>query len=248
MIGIVSIIVILLSTFFTAFLSSIFGMLGGLILMGVLVFIMPVSNAMVLHGLIQLTSNGYRAWLNKKDINWMIISTIIVGNTIALIGFLWITFVPEKATVYLVLGLLPFIAFMLPKKLSLDVGKKPIGITAGIVVVASNLVSGTGGPLLDIFFQKVKMTRHQVVATKAVAQSLGHISKIIFFGFFTLSFNNVWPSFWLILLAVIASIIGTTFGKRILDRINDENFFLWTQCILLSIGAIFIAYSLYLLG
>ena len=90
-------------------------MLGGLILMGVLVFIMPVSNAMVLHGLIQLTSNGYRAWLNKKDINWMIISTIIVGNTIALIGFLWITFVPEKATVYLVLGLLPFIAFMSQK-------------------------------------------------------------------------------------------------------------------------------------
>ena len=62
---------------------------------------MPVSNAMVLHGLIQLTSNGYRAWLNKKDINWMIISTII-GNIIALIGFLWITFVPDKATVYLV--------------------------------------------------------------------------------------------------------------------------------------------------
>ena len=152
MIGIVSIIVIVLSTFFTAFLSSIFGMLGGLILMGVLVFIMPVSNAMVLHGLIQLTSNGYRAWLNKKHINWMIISTIIVGNTIALIGFLWII-VPEKATVYLVLGLLPFIAFMLPKKLSLDVGKKPIGITAGIVVVVSNLISGTGGPLLDIFFK-----------------------------------------------------------------------------------------------
>ena len=87
MIEIVSIIVILFSTFFTAFLSSIFGMLGGLILMGVLVFIMPVSNAMVLHGLIQLTSNGYRAWLNKKDINWIIISTIAVGNTISLIYF-----------------------------------------------------------------------------------------------------------------------------------------------------------------
>ena len=77
--GIFFIIVILLATFFTAFLSSIFGMLGGLILMGVLVFFMPVSNAMVLHGLIQLTSNGYRAWLNKKDINWIIISTVTLG-------------------------------------------------------------------------------------------------------------------------------------------------------------------------
>ena len=78
---------------------------------------------------------------------------------------------------------------MLPKRLSLDVSKKPIGILAGIVVVASNLLSGTGGPLLDIFFQKVKMTRHQVVATKAVAQSLGHISKVIFFGFFASFFK-----------------------------------------------------------
>ena len=81
MIGIVSLIVILLSTFFTAFLSSIFGMLGGLILMGVLVFIMPVSNAMVLHGLIQLTSNGYRAWLNKKDIKIFKNKKIITRNT-----------------------------------------------------------------------------------------------------------------------------------------------------------------------
>lgn len=244
---IASFIVILLSTFITAFLSSIFGMLGGLILMGILVFIMPVSNAMVLHGLIQLTSNGYRAWLNKKDINWMIISTIMIGNIIALIGFFWIIFVPKKTTVYLVLGLLPFIAYTLPKRFSLDVCKKPIGILAGIVVVGSNLISGTGGPLLDIFFQKVKMTRHQVVATKAVAQGLGHISKIIFFGIFALSKNNVWPSFWLISFAVIVSVIGTTFGKRILDKIDDKYFFYWTQCILLTIGAIFILYALYLL-
>ena len=59
--------IVLLATLGTAFLSSIFGMLGGLILMGILVTIMPVSSAMILHGLIQLTSNGYRAWLNRKD-------------------------------------------------------------------------------------------------------------------------------------------------------------------------------------
>jgi len=71
-------LIIILATLGTAFLSSIFGMLGGLILMGILVSIMPVSQAMVLHGLIQLTSNGYRAWLNRKDINWSIVTTLIV--------------------------------------------------------------------------------------------------------------------------------------------------------------------------
>ena len=247
MIGTFTILIILLATLGTAFLSSIFGMLGGLILMGVLITIMPVSQAMVLHGLIQLTSNGYRAWLNKTDIKWNIVSTLIIGNIIALVVLFSLAFVPGKITVLLVLGLLPYIAWALPKNNSLDVSKKPIGILAGMVVVGSNLLSGTGGPLLDIFFQRVDMTRHQVVATKAVAQSLGHISKIIFFGFLTTSKFNIWPSFWLIFFAVIASVIGTTLGKIILDKIDDRTFFAWTQSILLTIGAVFIAYALYLM-
>ena len=241
-------LIIILATLGTAFLSSIFGMLGGVILMGILVSIMPVSQAMVLHGLIQLTSNGYRAWLNRKDINWSIVATIIVGNIIALAGLVFVAFVPDRITVLLALGLLPYIAWALPKNAALDVSKKPIGLLAGMVVVATNLLAGVGGPLLDVFFQRVDMTRHQVVATKAVAQSLGHISKVIFFGFLTVSASNDWPVLWLVLIAMTASVTGTTFGKKILDKINDEIFFLWTQRILLSVGAVFIVYALYLIS
>ena len=44
--------IILIATLATAFLSSIFGMLGGLILMGILASILPIASAMVLqhHG------------------------------------------------------------------------------------------------------------------------------------------------------------------------------------------------------
>ena len=241
-------LIIILATLGTAFLSSIFGMLGGLILMGILVSIMPVSQAMVLHGLIQLTSNGYRAWLNRKDINWSIVATLIVGNIIALAGLVFVAFVPDRITVLLALGLLPYIAWALPKNAALDVSKKPIGLLAGMVVVATNLLAGVGGPLLDVFFQRVDMTRHQVVATKALAQSLGHISKVIFFGFLTVSASNDWPVLWLVLIAMTASVTGTTLGKKILDKINDEIFFLWTQRILLSVGAVFIVYALYLIS
>ena len=241
-------LIIILATLGTAFLSSIFGMLGGLILMGILVSIMPVSQAMVLHGLIQLTSNGYRAWLNRKDINWSIVATLIVGNIVALAGLVFVAFVPDRITVLLALGLLPYIAWALPKNAALDVTKKPIGLLAGMVVVATNLLAGVGGPLLDVFFQRVDMTRHQVVATKAVAQSLGHISKVIFFGFLTVSASNDWPVLWLVLIAMTASVTGTTLGKKILDKINDEIFFLWTQRILLSVGAVFIIYALYLIS
>lgn len=240
--------VILVATFATAFLSSIFGMLGGLILMGVLISFLSVGPAMVLHGLIQATSNGYRAWLNRDDINWKIILTLLIGSVISLIILFFIAFEPSKILVIFALGLLPYIAWAVPKELSLDITKPHVSVFAGGVVVGSNLISGTGGPILDIFFQKVDMTRHQVVATKAVAQTVGHLAKIIFFGGLIVSFSfENWPNPTFLLIAIIFSVIGTTLGKRVLDTIDDKFFFRWTQIIVLSVGALFIIRGLFLL-
>ena len=241
-------VVILAATFATAFLSSIFGMLGGLILMGILISFLPVGPAMVLHGLIQTTSNGYRAWLNRADINWKIVLTLLIGSSISLIILFFIAFQPSQILVIFALGLLPFIAWAVPKELSLDVTKPPIGVLAGGVVVGTNLIAGVGGPLLDIFFQRVEMTRHQVVATKAVAQTIGHVSKIIFFGGLLVSFNTEnWPNLTFLIFAIILSVIGTTLGKKVLDIIDDAIFFRWTQLIVLSVGGIFIIRGLFLL-
>lgn len=241
--------IILLATLATAFLSSIFGMVGGLILMGVLASLLPVSAAMILHGLIQLTSNGYRAWLNRQDIMWPIVATLFIGNVAAMAALVFIAFSPDRVTVLLALGALPFIAWALPEKAALDVSKKPVGLLAGAVVVATNLVAGVGGPLLDVFFQRVTLTRHQVVATKAVAQSLGHMSKIIFYGGVAASGAAAqWPALWLLAAAMLASIIGTTGGKKILDRMQDATFFAWTQRIMLTVGAVLLARGFYLLA
>jgi hypothetical protein len=43
------------------------------------------------------------------------------------------------------------------------------------------------------------------------------------------------------------SVIGTTLGKRVLDKINDKTFFSWTQRIMLTVGAIMIARAIYLI-
>lgn len=240
---------ILIATLATAFLSSIFGMLGGLILMGILASILPIASAMVLHGLIQLTSNGYRAWLNRHHIVWSIVATLFIGNVAALAVLAFIAFAPDRITVLLALGLLPYIAWALPEKAALDVSKKPVGIFAGAVVVATNLLAGVGGPILDVFFQRVRLTRHQVVATKGVAQALGHISKVIFYGGLLASAApQDWPALWLLAAAIIASIIGTRLGKRVLDNMQDATFFSWTQRILLSVGAVLVARAVYLMA
>jgi uncharacterized membrane protein YfcA len=45
----------------TSFVSGIFGMAGGMILMGILLAFMPMAPAMVLHGLVQISATGWRA-------------------------------------------------------------------------------------------------------------------------------------------------------------------------------------------
>src|SRR4051812_50065883 len=52
----------------TAFLSGLFGMAGGMILIGVLLMLMPLPTAMVLHAITQMASNGWRAFLWRAPI------------------------------------------------------------------------------------------------------------------------------------------------------------------------------------
>lgn len=49
---------IVLTALVTAFLSGIIGMAGGLVLMGALALLLPVSAAFVTHGILQLVANG----------------------------------------------------------------------------------------------------------------------------------------------------------------------------------------------
>jgi len=55
------------STLATSFISCILGMVGGMILMGVLLALLPLPSAMLLHGVVQLAANGWRALMSGRD-------------------------------------------------------------------------------------------------------------------------------------------------------------------------------------
>ena len=65
----------------TAFLSGIFGMAGGLILIGVLLVVFPLPTAMVLHAITQMASNGWRALLWWRYIEWKSTAFYVAGWT-----------------------------------------------------------------------------------------------------------------------------------------------------------------------
>src|SRR5260370_5711960 len=99
----------------TAFLSGIFGMAGGLILIGVLLVVFPLPTAMVLHAVTQMASNGWRALLWWRHIVWRSTACYVAGCLVSVgLWSIWL-YVPDKAVALLMLGLSPFIIRAVPE-------------------------------------------------------------------------------------------------------------------------------------
>ncbi|HEU0202990.1 MAG TPA: hypothetical protein VFR86_21490, partial [Burkholderiaceae bacterium] len=170
------------ATVATSFISGILGMAGGMILMGVLLALLPLPTAMMMHGIAQLAANGSRAFLLRKEIAWRVFAGYAAGASLALALFVMARLVVDKATALIAMGLAPFAALALPAKVQLDVARRGHSLACGALCQVLSFTAGVSGPLLDAFFVRSAMSRHAVIATKAITQSLSHVMKIAYFG------------------------------------------------------------------
>jgi uncharacterized membrane protein YfcA len=231
--------VVLVAVLLTATLSGVLGMAGGLLLMGVLLLVLPTAVAFVVHGLLQLVSNGWRTVLHRRHVHWRVLAWYAVGSVTAagLVGAL--AWVPSKPVTYLALGLVPGLVWLPRRWLALDITRPPQAVVAGLLSTGVNLVAGVSGPLLDVFFVRAELGRHAVVATKAATQALAHLAKIVVYGAVLTGDGQAVP--WLVvLLGVPLSVLGTALGGRLLDRMTEAAFTSTTRWVVTAIGAVYL--------
>lgn len=228
---------IIVAAFLTAFLSGIFGMAGGLVLMGALALVMPVSAAFATHGILQMAANGWRAWLHRRHVSWRIVSVYAAASILAGLVVWAVGFLPSKPVLYLLLGLVPFLVWLPKDVVHLDAAKPGHAFASGVLVTGLNLSAGVAGPMLDIFFVRTALDRHQIVATKAATQVFSHGAKIAVFGL-PLLFGqaSTLPPLWLFVVAISLSMAGTAAGGMVLDRMSDADFKRWTRWLVTLIG------------
>lgn len=228
----------------TAALSATFGMAGGLLLMGVYTALLPVPEAMVLHGVTQLVSNGGRAWLLRGHIARAGVGWYAAGALLAWVGLRQLAWVPDPAIVYLGIGAVPFVVLALPPSPALDFGHRRGAALAGLSVVGTQLAFGVAGPLLDVFFVRTALLRREVVATKAVTQVMSHALKIGYFAPLLVLDPGAAPGGGLTapaVVTVLGALVGTRLGSRLLDQLGEDTFRRWTRRLVLTIGALFLA-------
>jgi uncharacterized protein len=220
------VLTLLIATYLTSFISGVFAMAGGVILMGVLTVLLPISMAMVLHGVTQSAANGFRAFLLRKHIRWNVVPTYLVGASFAMGLCLYIAFVPEKYFVFFLLGGMAIGTMLLPKKALLNIENPFVGLLCGFLATFLQIISGVSGPLLDIFFVKNDLNRYEVIATKSLTQTFGHILKLVYYAYIleaSIQWDFTLP-YWILPLMVGETFLGTHAGKSCLRFVSEMQF------------------------
>jgi uncharacterized protein len=222
----------------TSFLSGLFGMAGGMILLGVLLVYFDVATGMVVFSIIQFVANGWRAALWWRFVRWRIFFVYVLGAVLSFAIMRLIAIVPSKAAVYLSLGLLPFALELLPARARPNIEWPGVPFVTGVLTTVVQLMTGVGGLFLDIFFQKSTLDRKTTIATKAVTQTFSHVVRAVYFGSFVGILDAV--PLWLYAPAILLSMAGTSLAALVLERMTDAGFRQWTRRVIFAVSAIFL--------
>ena len=231
-----NLLIILVTVLITSTLSGVLGMAGGLVLMAALLALLPVPGAMLLHGATQAMANGSRAWILRKHIAWRVLPPYVAGSAVATAAFVALRIVPDTNVVLILVGSFPWLARILPGLGGLDVTRPWTAAICGALVTPAQLLAGASGPLLDVFYVRASLDRHQIVASKALTQTLGHLIKLSYYLALFTSAATRDVSMQVIVGSLTFAWIGTRIGTLLLARMSDGQFRNASQMLILAVG------------
>jgi uncharacterized protein len=230
----------------TSFIAGIFGMAGGMILLGVLLVYFDVATAMVMFSLLQFSANVSRVIVWRGYVIWPIFIAYVIGSAAAFIVMSAVAFVPNKPMVYLVLGAIPIAVDLLPKAWRPNIEWRGVPYLCGFVTTGIQLIAGSGGLFLDVFFQKSMIDRRSTVATKAVAHTFGHVCRLGYF--IPLGGVGAFEALplWALAVSIVLAVGATSLAPLVLDRMSDHDFRRWTHGIILAVSVTYLARAAWL--
>lgn len=215
-------IFLVVSSSATSLLSAVVGMAGGIVLLSLMTFVMPVSQLIPLHGVIQLVSNSSRTFFLRKSIIKPVFFFFLLGLPFGTWSAVQIlkSLSDPSLPLFLILLLILYTLFK-PKKMP-EI-KLPfwtfflVGFSVGLL----GPFVGATGPFLAPFFLRDDFNKEQTVATLSSVQTVGHMIKIPAFLYLGFPYFDFWL---LLILMSLATVLGSRIGVALLHKIDEKVF------------------------
>ena len=227
--------VLTLLSFFTAMMTSIAGAGGGTVLLASMLQFMNPSEAIPVHGVIQLSSNIARVWLLRKFVKWTIILKFSLLIPLGVYIGLEIFRNVDANDIKNLIGLFIIIALVLQNLKSIrniiisSNWYYLVGFLTGIL----NILVGVIAPLLAVIIKHSLNEKKSIVGTLGYFGFVGNFTKIIGFSLIGFTFIEYIDTF---LLMIPATLLGSRIGQYLLDKISNKFFFYIFQIILIALA------------
>ena len=243
----------LVVAFFAAVLSGSAGFGGAMLLLPILTWELGPERAIPLLAIAQLASNASRAALSAPSIAWKPVVAYSAGALpLTLAGAMLLTLTPPT---WLRVGIGLFVFGLALSRLVRSRRGDP-GVVEGRELDTVGLalrgggtgfvsaLAGTAGPLGNAVFLGLRLTPTAYVASEAAATCVIHATKLVVFGQASLIATADLPRG--IGLAV-AMVLGTFYGKRLIDDVPRERFIGPVNALMLVAGVAMIAQGAHLM-
>ena len=204
----------------TSMITASLGAGGGVLLLVLMASWMPPAAIIPVHGMIQLGSNGGRALLTRKQVDWQVIAAFAPGVVVGAALGAWLLVDLPSAVWQLTIGVFVLYLCWGPPLPKASFGKPGIFLASGLTSFVSLFVGATG-PLVAAFIKQIHTDRFTTVATFATAMTLQHAPKALVFS----AAGFVFPEWLPFILAMIACGFGGTWlGLHVLRSLTNRWF------------------------
>lgn len=192
-----------------------------LALMGIFI---PVASLIPVHGAVQLGSNSGRAWHQRANIRMDIALPFVIGSVFgAVAGAFVVVQLPDAVLKIVLGGFILLITWVTIPGIG-RINRAGLALVSSGVAVLGMMVGATGPMVVPILAQFLGDDRKALVATSAVTMLVQHALKIIVFGLLGFAF---WPWLPMVALMIASGFLGTIYGTRLLDRLDEKAFKTW---------------------
>lgn len=192
-----------------------------LALMGLFI---PVAALIPVHGAVQLGSNSGRAWHQRASVRMDIALPFLLGSVVGAIAGAFIVVQLPDALLKIVLGAFIILITWVTIPGVSRIGRKGLAVVSSGVAILSMMVGATGPIVASVLAQFLGGDRKALVATSALTMVVQHALKIVVFGALGFVFR---PWVWLVAAMIASGFLGTVYGTRLLDRLDEKTFKLW---------------------
>lgn len=209
--------ILVIVVFFVAIWNTSVGVTGGITFAAMAMFLPPFA-VIPIHAMVESVSSLTRTIALRNFVSWKFVPPFVIGGVAGcMVGvpLLDLNLISEQV-LQIILGVTILGATWVPLNQLIKSKGRSVSLFSGLGTTFLTLFIGATGSLVSALVHQNCKDQREVISTSSACMFFQHAVKIVVFGIFGFSFTLYGP---LVVALLIASIIGTWIGRKVLIKV-----------------------------